>query len=124
MRVGRSMIALTSRSAASSGVSVGTLSYILVGAIIGVFTSGMLIVVKLMRLPESSPCAQRLNASSAAFDATYAENRGEFASPPIELLLMMWPLRRWVIVGMTTMIRRLEECRVRQESGRKWCTRG
>ena len=52
------------------GVSVGTLSYILVGAIIGVFTSGMLIVVKAMPLPDSSPCAQRLNASSAAFEAT------------------------------------------------------
>src|SRR5690242_11918394 len=106
MRLGRSMIALTQRSAASSVVSVGTLSYILVGAIIGVFTSGMLIVVKAMPLPDNSPCAQRENASSAAFDATYAENRGEFASTPIELMLMMWPLRRWVIVGRKPMIRR------------------
>ena len=70
IRLGRSMIPFTTRSAASSGVNVGTESYILVGAIIGVFTSGMLIVVKLMPLPDSSPCAQRLNASSAAFDAT------------------------------------------------------
>src|SRR3546814_9205679 len=67
----------------------------------------MLMVVKLIPLPDSSPCAQRLNASSAAFDATYAENRGEFASTPIELMLMMWPLRRWVIVGMKPMIRRM-----------------
>ena len=69
-RLGRSMIAFTTRSAASSGVSVGTESYILVGAIIGVFTSGMLIVVKAMFLPLNSACAQRLNASSAAFEAT------------------------------------------------------
>src|SRR3546814_19034147 len=79
--------AWNSSSAASCGVSVGTLSYIWVGAIIGVFTSGMLMVVKLVPLPDSSPCAQRLNASSAAFDSTYAENRGEFASTPIELML-------------------------------------
>src|SRR5688572_25020322 len=106
IRLGRSMIALTTRSAASSGVSVGTLSYILVGAIIGVFTSGMLIVVKAMPLPDSSPCAQRDHASRAAFDATYAEKRGEFASTPMELMLMMWPLRRCVIVGRQPMIRR------------------
>ena len=37
----------------------------------------------------------------------YVENRGEFASTPIELMLMMWPLRRWVIVGMKPMIRRM-----------------
>ena len=53
MRLGFSMMPFTTRSAASSGVSVGTLSYILVGAIIGVFTSGMLMVVKLMPLPDS-----------------------------------------------------------------------
>ena len=33
----------------------------------------------------------RENASSAAFDATYAENRGVFVCTPIELMLMMWP---------------------------------
>ena len=55
IRLGRSMIPFTTRSAASSGVSVGTLSYILVGAIIGVFTSGMLIVVKAMFLPRTRP---------------------------------------------------------------------
>src|SRR3546814_3255440 len=77
MRVGRSMIALTSRSAASSGVSVGTLSYILVGEIIGVFTSGMLMVVKLIPLPDSPPCAQRLNAYSAAFDVKRSEENTE-----------------------------------------------
>src|SRR5687768_17615236 len=90
-RLGRSMIAFTTRSAASSGVSVGTESYILVGAIIGVFTSGMLMVVNAMFLPLNSAWAQRLKASSAALDATYAEKRGELARTPIELMLMMWP---------------------------------
>src|SRR5690242_11003220 len=108
MRLGRSMIALTHRSAASSGVNVGTLSYILVGAIIGVFTSGMLIVVNAMPLPDNSPCAQRENASSAAFDATYAEKRGELASTPIDEMLMMWPRRRCVMPGRKPMIRRNE----------------
>jgi hypothetical protein len=70
IRTGRSTMASTTRSAASSGDSVGTWSYIFVGAIIGVFTSGMLIVVKLMPRSEYSACAQRENASSAAFDAT------------------------------------------------------
>ena len=51
-------------------LGVGTDSYILVGAIIGVFTSGMLMVVKAMFLPLNSAWAQRLKASSAAFDAT------------------------------------------------------
>src|SRR5690606_35967870 len=92
MRDGRSMMACTIRSAASSGLSVGTDSYILVGAIILVRTSGMLIVVKAMFLPENSACAQRENASSADFEATYAENRGELASTPIEEMLMICPL--------------------------------
>src|SRR5688500_9129446 len=105
-RLGRSMIALTTRSAASSGVSVGIESYILVGAIIGVLTSGMLIVVKAMFLPLNSAWAQRLKASSAAFEATYAEKRGELASTPIELMLTMWPRRRWLICGRKPMIRR------------------
>jgi len=64
------MMALTTMSAASSGVNVGTESYILVGAIIGVFTNGMLTVVKAMFLPLNSACAQRLNASRAALLAT------------------------------------------------------
>ena len=50
--------------------SVGTFSYILVGAIIGVRTSGMLIVVKLIPLSRNSDAAQAENESSADFDAT------------------------------------------------------
>src|SRR3569832_1464855 len=102
------MIASTIMSAASSGVSVGTDSYIFVGAIIGVFTSGMLTVVKLMPLSENSACAQRENASSAAFDATYAENRGAFVNTPIEEMLMMWPRWRSVMPGKKPMIKRNE----------------
>lgn len=48
IRLGRSTIPFTTRSAASSGVSVGTLSYSFLGAIIGVLTSGRLTVVKAM----------------------------------------------------------------------------
>ena len=70
MRTGRWTIASTTRSAASSGDSVGTFSYIFVGAIIGVRTSGMLIVVKWMPLSRNSDAAHAENESSAAFDAT------------------------------------------------------
>ena len=70
MRTGLWTIASTTRSAASSGDSVGTFSYILVGAIIGVRTSGMLIVVKWMPLSTNSDAAQAENESSADFDAT------------------------------------------------------
>jgi hypothetical protein len=57
-------------SAASSGVIVGKASYILVGAIIGVRTSGMWIVVMLTPSSTISLAAQRDQASSAAFEAT------------------------------------------------------
>ena len=70
MRTGWCTIASTTRSAASSGDSVGTFSYILVGAIIGVRTSGMLIVVKWMPLSRNSDAAHAENESSADFDAT------------------------------------------------------
>ena len=33
----------------------------------------------------------RVKASSAAFEATYAENRGGFVCTPIEETLTMWP---------------------------------
>ena len=56
--------------AASSGVIVGNRSYILVGAIIGVRTSGMWIVVTYTLSSTISDAMQRLNASSADFDAT------------------------------------------------------
>src|SRR5215475_14859590 len=91
MRTGLCTIASTMRSAASSGERVGTLSYILVGAIIGVRTSGMLIVVKLMPLSRNSDAAQAEKASIADFDATYAENRGAFDRTPIEEMLMTCP---------------------------------
>ena len=58
------------RSPASSGVIVGNESYILVGAIIGVRTSGMWIVVKVMPSPTTSELTTRVHASSAALEAT------------------------------------------------------
>src|SRR4051794_38247067 len=76
MRIGLRTIASATRPAASSGESVGTFSYIFVGAIIGVRTSGMLMVVKLMFLSRNSEPAHAENESSADFEATYAENRG------------------------------------------------
>ncbi len=57
-------------SAASSGLIAGNASYIFVGAIIGVRTSGIWMVVKVMPSPTTSEATTRLKASSAAFDAT------------------------------------------------------
>ena len=71
----------------------------LVGAIIGVRTSGMLIVVKWIPLSRNSEAAHAENESSAAFDATYAENRGAFVSTPIDEILMMWPRFLSIIFG-------------------------
>ena len=68
--LGLGRIASQTRSAASSGVSVGNESYIFVGAIIGVRTSGMWIVVKVMPSPMISEPTTRVHASSAAFEAT------------------------------------------------------
>ena len=57
-------------SAASSGVIAGNMSYIRVGAIIGVRTSGMWIVVMWTPSSTTSEAITRLKASSAAFEAT------------------------------------------------------
>jgi hypothetical protein len=59
-------------SVASSGVIAGNMSYIRVGAIIGVRTNGMLIVVKWTLSSFTSEAITRLKASRAAFEATYA----------------------------------------------------
>ena len=67
---GRLIIALAIISAASSGVIAGNMSYIRVGAIIGVRTSGMLIVVRWTLSSTTSEAITRLKASSAAFEAT------------------------------------------------------
>src|SRR5918996_3588568 len=78
IRFGLWMIASQIMSAASSGVIVGKRSYIFVGAIIGVRTSGMWIVVMWTLSSMISEAIDRLNASRADLDATYAENRGLF----------------------------------------------
>ena len=52
----------------------------------------------------TSGAVQRENASSADFDATYAEKRGVFVCTPIELTLMMWPDLRSRIPGMNARI--------------------
>src|SRR5436309_5678612 len=98
MRTGRYTIASTTSPAASSGESVGTLSYIFVGAIIGVRTSGMLIVVKLMFLSRNSEPAQAANESRADLDATYAEKRGAFDSTPIDEMLITCPRLRAIML--------------------------
>ena len=67
---GLARIASHTRSAASSGEIVGKLSYIFVGAIIGVRTSGMWIVVKVTLSPIVSELTTRVNASSAALEPT------------------------------------------------------
>src|ERR1700731_3749131 len=99
-------MASTTRSGASSGESVGTFSYILVGAIIGVRTSGMLIVVKSTPLSRNSDAAHAAHESRADFDATYAENRGAFDSTPIDEMLMIWPRLFAIIFGRKPMISR------------------
>src|ERR1700750_1463369 len=86
---GLARIASQTRSAASSGVIVGNESYIFVGAIIGVRTSGMWIVVKVTPSPIVSELVTRVNASSAALDPTYALKRGGFVCTPIEETLTM-----------------------------------
>ena len=70
MCLGVARIASQIMSAASSGVIVGNASYIFVGAIIGVRTSGMWIVVKVTPSPMTSEATTRVNASSAALEAT------------------------------------------------------
>ena len=67
---GRARIASQIRSAASSGEIVGNESYIFVGAIIAVRTSGMWIVVNVTLSPIVSELTTRVNASSADLEAT------------------------------------------------------
>ena len=61
------------------------------GAIIGVRTSGMWMLVNETPSPTTSELTTLLHASSAALDATYAEKRGGFVCTPIELTLTMCP---------------------------------
>lgn len=63
-------------SAASSVDMVGKFLYIPVGAIIGVRTSGMWILVTSIPSSASSGPMQRANAARALLDATYAPKRG------------------------------------------------
>src|SRR3982751_278496 len=91
-------------SAASSGVIVGKESYIFVGAIIGVRTRGMWIVVKLMLSPTVSEETTRVNASSAAFDDTYAAKRGGLVCTPIDDTFTTWPNLRSAMWGISPMM--------------------
>ena len=93
MCFGRVRSASQIMSPASSGVIAGNASYIFVGAIIGVRTSGMWIVVNVTPSPITSLETTRVNASSAAFEATYAEKRGGLVCTPIEEMFTMWPSR-------------------------------
>ena len=63
-------------------------------------------VVNLTPVSLNSDAAHRANASSAALDATYAENRGALESTPIDEMLMTWPRRFFSIAGSTFMIMR------------------
>ena len=69
-RTGLSTQACTIRSEASSVESSGMLSWIFVGAVIGVRTSGMLTVVNVTPWSANSIAAQLVHASSAALLAT------------------------------------------------------
>src|ERR1022692_5308360 len=91
-------------SAASAELIVGKFLYIPVGAIIGVRTSGIWIVVTAMPSAATSGAKQRENASSAFLLATYAAKRGGYACPPIEVMLMMCPSWRSRMPVITAMI--------------------
>ena len=52
----------------------------------------------------TSGAIERENASSAAFEATYAENRGVFVCSPIVEMLMMCPDPRSRITGSRSRI--------------------
>src|SRR4029079_19566029 len=93
------MIRAQIMSGASSGVVVGKRSYIFVGLIIGVRTSGMWIVVIATPSSTISEATQRENAASAALEATAAAKTGVLVCPPIELMLTIWPERRSRITG-------------------------
>ncbi len=64
----------------------------------------MWIVVKVMLSPIVSDETTRVNASSAAFDATYAEKRGGLVWTPIEETLTTWPKRRSFMCGSSARI--------------------
>ncbi len=55
--------------------------------------------VNVMPSPTSSEATTLLHESSAAFDATYAENRGGLVCTPIEEMLTMCPRRCSRIAG-------------------------
>ena len=88
---GLSTSALITLLAACAGVIAGNRSYILVGAIIGVRTSGMWMLVNETPSLISSLDTTLLHASRAALEATYAENRGGLVSTPIEDTFTTWP---------------------------------
>ena len=79
----------------------------MVGAIIGVRTSGMWMLVKVMPSPTSSEETTLLHESSAAFDATYAEKRGGLVCTPIEEMLTTWPRCCSRIVGISPITSRI-----------------
>ena len=64
----------------------------------------MWIVVNVTPSPSTSEATTRVNASSAALEATYAEKRGGLAWTPIEEMLTMWPEPRSRICGISPMI--------------------
>ena len=88
---GLSTSAVITLLAAWAGLIAGNRSYILVGAIIGVRTSGMWMLVKVMPSLTSSLETTLLQASRAALEATYAENRGGLVSTPIEEMFTTCP---------------------------------
>ena len=63
-------------------------------------------VVKLTPSVTNSLDTTRLNASSAALDATYAEKRGGPVCTPIEEMFTTWPNRRSVMWGSSASNRR------------------
>ena len=61
----------------------------------------MWMLVKETPSPTTSELTTLLQASSAAFEATYAEKRGGFVCKPIEETFTTWPLRRSRLCGST-----------------------
>ena len=67
----------------------------------------MWIPVKVMPAATVSEATTLLHASSAAFDATYAEKRGGFVCTPIEEMFTTWPRRCSRIFGISPITSRI-----------------
>ena len=67
----------------------------------------MWMLVNVTPSPTSSEATTLLQASSAALEATYAENRGGLVCTPIEEMLTTWPRCRSRMFGSSPITSRI-----------------